>query len=407
MTTRRSLWSPGRGAVAPVAMAVVAVAALVSAWGPATAPAAATLPPIRHVFVIVLENESSASTFGDPGADPYLARTLRSQGAYVGNYYATGHESNDNYVSMISGQAPNPQNQADCQVYDQFLGVGPIVSGTGTPLDGQAVGTGCVFPASVPDLANQLSSGGDSWKGYMEDMGNVPTREAAVCGHPALDSQDGTQAAVAGDGYVSRHDPFVYFQGIVGDRSYCDAHVVPLGTPGGALPATAPAGTSGLAQDLKKVATTPNLSFIVPDVCDDGHDYPCTNEPAPSSSAVGDIDAFLSTWEPLIVHSPAFIRDGLLVVTFDEAAGPPSGDSSACCNEMSGPNSPLPGISGPGGGKVGAVLLSPFIKPGTTTATAYDHYGLLASIERLFGLPTIGFAADAPATFGSDVYTNW
>jgi hypothetical protein len=142
-------------------------------------------------------------------------------------------------------------------------------------------------------------------------------------------------------------------------------------------------------------------------VCDDGHDYPCTNEPTPTSSAVGDIDHFLKTWVPLITNSPAFKRDGLLVITFDEAAGPPNGDSSSCCNEMPGPNSPLPGISGMGGGKVGAVLLSPFIKGGTVSTTAYNHYALLGSIEDLFRQSRLGFAGDVPATFGSDVYTNW
>ena len=356
---------------------------------------------------MVLENETSTSTFGDPTADPYLAQTLPKAGAYLPNYYGTGHESNDNYVSMVSGQAPNPQNQGDCQVYSEFVGSGPTLSGTGSPLDGQAVGSGCVFPSSVPTIANQLTSEHFTWKGYMEDMGNVPSRETAVCGHPALNTQDTTQSAVAGDGYVSRHDPFVYFDSITGNASYCDAHVTPLGSTSGALPPSAPSGTTGLAKDLKRASTTPNLSFIVPNVCDDGHDYPCTNETTPTSSAVGDIDSFLSKWVPLITSSPAFKKDGLLVITFDEAAGPPNGDSTSCCNEMPGPNSPLPGIDGPGGGKVGAVLLSPFIKGGTVSTTGYNHYSLLASLENLFGLSKLGFAADVPSTFGNDVYTKW
>jgi phosphatidylinositol-3-phosphatase len=387
---------------AVVAAAVAAAAASVVSMSTA-ATSSSTLPPIRHVFVLVLENESSTSTFGHPSADPYLAKTLPSEGAYIPNYYGTGHESNDNYISMVSGQAPNPQNQGDCLVYSSFVGSGPVISGTGTPLDGQAPGSGCVFPTSVPTIANQLTNAGDSWKGYMEDMGGVPSRESAVCGHPSLNSLDMTQSAVKGDGYVTRHDPFVYFKSIVGDTTYCGAHVVPLGSVTGATPA----GPVGLVDDLKSVKTTPNLSFIVPNVCDDGHDYPCTNEPTPTTSAVGDIDHFLKTWVPVITHSPAFKKDGLLVITFDEAAGPPNGDSSSCCNETPGPNSPLPGIDGPGGGKVGAVLLSPFIKGGTVSTTAYDHYALLGSIEDLFAQSRLGFAASVPATFGSDLYTNW
>ena len=34
------------------------------------------LPLIRHVFVIMLENNDYSATFGNPSADPYLATTL-------------------------------------------------------------------------------------------------------------------------------------------------------------------------------------------------------------------------------------------------------------------------------------------------------------------------------------------
>jgi phospholipase C len=364
----------------PLLIAIAAAVVLASGAGGATAP-----PQVRHVFVIVLENENYASTFGDPSADPYLAKTLPAKGALLTQYYGTGHESNDNYVSLVSGQGPNPQSQADCQSFDDFVGTGP------TTVDGQAVGSGCVYPQQVQTIGNQLTENGLSWKGYMEDMGNVPTRESSTCGHPALNTQDGTQKPVPGDGYVTRHDPFVYFHSIIDDPAYCAAHVVSL---------------APLANDLKSASTTPNLSFIVPDVCDDGHDYPCTNEPSPGGSANADTDAFLAKWVPKITASPAFKKDGLLVITFDEAEGPPQGDSSACCGETAGPNTPLPGITGMGGGRVGAVALSPFIRGGTVSSTPYNHYSLLASIEDGFGVPRLGYAATTPATFGRDVFTK-
>ena len=59
------------------------------------------------MFIIVLENESASTTFGPTSPAPYLSKTLTAQGAYLPNYYGTGHDSNDNYISMISGQAPN------------------------------------------------------------------------------------------------------------------------------------------------------------------------------------------------------------------------------------------------------------------------------------------------------------
>jgi len=387
-----------RNVIAATCAAAAACAALVLALVPAGAPAAGfQLPPVRHVFVIVLENQNYAGTFGDPSADPYLASTLPKEGALLNDYYATGHESNDNYISIVSGQPPNPQNQADCQIFDDFTGADLLPGGVES-------GTGCVYPANVQNIGNQLSAAGQSWKAYEEDMGNDPNRETAACGHPAVNSQDKTQSAEAGDGYASRHNPFVYFHSVIDDQTYCDQHVVALGSPTGAMPSAALAGETGLATDLRKISTTPSFSFVTPNLCDDGHDYPCTNQPS-GASALADIDTFLQTWVPLITNSPAFKKNGLLEITFDESDGPQS-DASSCCGEQPGPgDSPLPGITGPGGGLVGAVLLSPFIAPGTLVDTPYNHYSSLASWETLTGLPRLADAATVPATFGSDVFT--
>ncbi|HEY2316942.1 MAG TPA: alkaline phosphatase family protein [Solirubrobacteraceae bacterium] len=378
---------------------VLGALALAAGACPAVAPAtaAATPPPVRHVFVIMLENESYASTFGNPSADPYLARTLPGQGALAQDYYATGHESNDNYISIVSGQPPNVENQADCQLFSDFVGGLTLPSGVET-------GEGCVYPADVQNIGTQLSGAGLNWKAYEEDMGNDPNRETAACGHPAVNAQDGTQSAEAGDGYATRHDPFVYFHSVIDNQAYCDRHVVALGSPSGAMPAAALAGETGLATDLRQASSTPALSFITPDLCDDGHDYPCTNE-AGGASAAADIDRFLQTWVPKITGSPAFRRNGLLEITFDESEGPQS-DASSCCGELPGPGSPLPGISGPGGGRVGAVLLSPYIAPGTVSTVPYNHYASLASWESLLGLPRLADAATVTATFGPDVFTR-
>ena len=102
-----------------------------------------------------------------------------------------------------------------------------------------------MFPASVPTVAGQLDAAHLTWKAYMQDMGNDPAREPAVCAHPAVGAVDTTQKAVPGDGYATRHNPFVYFHSIIDDTSLCDDRVVPLGSTTGSLPASAPAGTTG------------------------------------------------------------------------------------------------------------------------------------------------------------------
>ncbi len=161
--------APGACATRTLALAAC-LAALVPGCLPAAGASAATsLPRIRHVWVIVLENEGYASTFGEPAADPYLAATLPAQGALLQQYFGTGHESNDNYVSLISGQPANAQNQADCPVFDDFAGALALPGGV-------EAGTGCAYPAEVPTIGSQLTAKKLSWKAYMEDMGNDPNR---------------------------------------------------------------------------------------------------------------------------------------------------------------------------------------------------------------------------------------
>ncbi len=236
----------------------------------------------------------------------------------------------------------------------------------------------------------------------MQDMGNDPNREAAACGHPGINQPDATQLAESGDGYATRHNPFVYFHSTIGRAGYCDAHVVALGSPSGAMRASALPGETGLATNLKRASTTPAFSFITPNLCDDGHDFPCINQQS-GASAAADIDAFLQTWVPRITSSPAFKQNGLLEITFDEAA---DSDTTSCCGEAPGPGATQPGISGPGGGRVGALLISPYIKPGSISNKPYNHYSSLATWEELFGLKRLAYAATVKSTFGADVFTR-
>ena len=98
----------------------------------------------------------------------------------------------------------------------------------------------------------------------------------------------------------------------------------------------------------------------------------------------------------------------MLIVTFDEAeVGGTNGDSSACCGVQSTPNAAQPGLNGPGGGRTGAVVISPFTKPGTKNAKPYNHYALLCSIENAFGLDHLGLAGQPGLEcFGKDVYNR-
>ncbi len=116
-------------------------------------------PPIRHVWIIDLENESFGYTFGTAGHKqaPYLTRTLPSQGALLSNYYGIGHDSLDNYIAQISGQAPDYQTGQDCEFFEQFIQFGGENFDKWTKY-GQLSGDGCVYPRYVRTIANQLTA---------------------------------------------------------------------------------------------------------------------------------------------------------------------------------------------------------------------------------------------------------
>ena len=352
----------------------------------AASRAQAAPPPIGHVFVIVLENKNFESTFGPDSPAAYLAQSLPRAGVLLREYYGTGHFSLSNYLAMLSGQAATPETRSDCETYADF-------DLRGFTADGQAIGRGCVYPAAVRTLADQLDEVGRPWGAYLEDMGNDPSREASACGHAPLGGVDRTQEAEApstgtpdGDQYASRHNPFVYFHSII-DSPRCATNVVRL---------------ERLRRDLRRERTTPGFVFIAPNLCHDGHDAPCKNgEPGGLVS----IDTFLRTWVPRILASPAYRHDGLLVVTFDEGDADIRQDGDRhvmrfpgkhCCQQQPGPNlGPYPYAEDEGdwtyrfedygGDRIGAVLLSPFLAPGTRADTPFNHYSLLRTVEDLLG----------------------
>ena len=372
-------------------MLAVALAVLVC---PVSARAAAA-PPIRHVWVINLENWSvcvnpandvyasvSPERVGCPtpsfaAGAAYLGKILPAEGTMVENYFGIGHESLDNYIAEVSGQAPNPDTQADCPA------PADLTPGTFDAAQQQAIGQGCYFPARVKTIPDQLRSRGLTWKGYMEDMGNDQAKDAvrpAATGLGAL-TRSGTNCSLSNrqgfggsDNYVAKHDPFVWFHSITDNQAYCDAHVVPL---------------SGLRPDLQRIATTPNLSFITPNMDDDGHDTFPPGAPSP----------WAAYWVRQIMASPAYRQDGMIIIVYDEnsdsgvAGAPVNGNIlSSCCGQIPGPNSPSPGAFGDqGGGETGAWIISPYVAPGVVSAAnSYNHYSLLRSLEDLFGITTGG-----------------
>ena len=134
--------------------------------------------------------------------------------------------------------------------------------------------------------------------------------------------------------YAVKHNPFPYYGGA------CPPQVVPL---------------THFADDMAGPA--PRFVWITPDLCNDGHD--CSNAAA---------DNWLSQMVPIIQALNAWQDNGLLVITWDEGVG----------NDDQ--------------------VLTLMIRPKSTpqrSASLYDHYSLLATIEDQFRLPRLGQAAQA------------
>jgi Phosphoesterase family len=324
----------------------VGVLALVGVGVPVSIASAAPAPPkavtisstglkhgaIKHVWLIILENKSYDATFTGLNQNSYLWKTLPAQGVLLKNYYGTGHSSQDNYLAMVSGQAPNEDTQEDCAISNKLIGPNSDIISQGNILTDKNYGqmdspanasqpsganaplgqNGCTYPTAVPTLFNQLNAAGESWKGYAQDIGGaqtpgstsfvpdtVPNREAATCAGPgtAANNPDTNPtsmssnfpagvttftAAQANDQYVAKHFPFPWFEGLTGAVNASGPDTPPLNEPsnGGTNCdanhiANLDSPTEGLVHDLQSAATTPAFSWITPDNCSDAHDAVC------------------------------------------------------------------------------------------------------------------------------------
>jgi phosphatidylinositol-3-phosphatase len=189
------------------------------------------------------------------------------------------------------------------------------------------------------NIANQLESAGRSWRAYMESMPQ-----------PCFVGNSGK--------YAQKHDPFIYYDNVRTDAARCHK-IVPL---------------TQLDADLQTNAI-PDYVWISPDLCSDMHDCPIRTG-----------DAWLQTWVPKIIASPAWQDKGVLIITFDE------GNSLAgCCRYAAG-------------GQVDTLVISPLARPGFVSPVAYDHYSLLRTIEAAWELPFLGKAGEPSSPAMADFF---
>ena len=254
----------------------------------------------RHVIWIWMENRSYTQVLGKTGDASRLASYAKACGTAT-NYDAISHPSLPNYIAATSGSTH--RIASDC-----------------SPTD-------CPVPGN--SLFSQLdrSGGGGGWSTYAENMTQPCDRGAY-------------------DGYAAKHNPAVYYTALI---ESCRAHDLAMG------------GTSGRFARHLAAGHLPGFTFVVPNLCDDGHD--CSTATA---------DSWLGSWLNRITASPIY-RAGKTVVfvTWDE-------------NDYS-----------PGANQVATVVIAPTVAPGTRSHRHFTHYSLLRTTEALLHLGYLGAASTA------------
>jgi hypothetical protein len=337
------------------------------------------LPEVKHAFLIVLGEGGYDETFG-AAATPYLSRVLPKKGELLPNYYGVTSGVLANEIALLSGQGPTTETAANCPDYKA------IAPGTVSAVAEQVEGVGCVYGKEVKSLPTQLSEAEVSWRAYVQDMENggaigQPWR----CRRPTLGGPD-TSAPVPGDQYATWRNPVVYFSAIV-EGGECEKHDV---------------GFELLTTDLSAKKKTPALSLIFPNLCHSGGEYEC--EPGAPKGAQG-IAEELKTLVPAIMASPAYEEGGLILITSAQAKQTGEGaDQESCCLAPEYPNLPATG----GGGKVGLLMISPFVEPGKVEeAESANHFTLLKTLATMLGVEPTGYAAEEEVpTLSPELFTQ-
>lgn len=198
------------------------------------------------------------------------------------------------------------------------------------------------------NIFHQAEAAGNSWKSYEESM-------KANC------------AGSAGF-YKTGHNPAYWYNDLRSPDTGCVSNDLPL----------SPAMKHDITSD-----SFPTFSWITPNLCNDMHWL--TGCPAPQASRVATGDAWLNNLIPQLTALASYQSGStLIVLTWDE--GSETLTNGVNCTQAAvytkDPSCQVP-----------AIVVSPYIVPGTTDATDHNVYGLLGTMQDILGYPRLNGAA--------------
>lgn len=243
-------------------------------------------------------------------------KQLADANAVVPNFYANHHPSIGNYFIMTTGRHITND--------DGYKGT-----------DG-----------GDANLISQIIAAHKTWKVYADGL-------------PEAGYVDGGSDLAKKNHYVKRHVPIAYFEVVRNDPKQ-RANLVPF---------------DQFQKDLQSADGLPDFSLIIPNLVHDAHGI------APffrGSLAVADNWLKTNVTDPLFSND-RFKKDGLLIVTFDEAG---ERDSQH------------------GGGHIATVLAGPTAQKCGAKCKAdhpfYQHQSLFVTLEAVLGLPRLDIVKDVP-----------
>ena len=382
------------------------------------------VPPLQHVWVIMMENHGYGQIVNNPHA-PFINKLAKSANA-ANNYYAVAHPSLTNYLEVVGGSNFGVLSDNDSDWHNKNcqpnLATGTAntdnpPSGNICPISG--IGSEAPTPAidftnetqgppgeynidgtaSFPGLnniigktiADQLVAHSRSWKSYQESLPiSGPDRVNYADGffsNLTDFSQFNTPFVTFSKGeivklYAAKHNPFVYFQNVQegDDADNSLANVTDFG---------------GLYADLGS-GDVPTFSFIAPNQCNDQHARGnagpfCYWDPNDDGSQAGLNTANIYMGDVTVqrlvtaIKASSAWRQGhsAIVVLWDE------NDYS-----VGHPNQVL------------TIVDTNYGAHGVQSANFYTHYSLLKSLEAGFGLPCLNHACDANVKVMTDLFAN-
>ncbi len=317
--------------------------------------------PFERVLIVMFENQYRSYVIRNP-----FLRKLAAAGADMTNYFGAFHPSQTNYLASLAGDVCGVTND--------------------TPP-----------PAPLPQqtLVDLLEPAGISWKAYMEGYPGDPWKP--IWQDPSYPEKDQPLNEYPEKGpnlarYFRKHNAFASFHSIQRDEQRWNKIV----------------DEAAFWNDVAK-GTLPEYGWFTPDIWNDGHylynTHVDTNprtelvpqvagwleyvflgkikadkvqggaSPAAPDDLGLELDVDLLLTDPATAWKNSRFPEGtLLVITFDEA----DYDAEGYDTNYDGPN------------QIYTVLLGEMIPPGTVVSPPYNHYSLISTIEKNFGLGDLG-----------------